>query len=122
MRALAVLAAIGLLFVAVVNLGIIVFGAWLVLSPPDINTYAFEPCCEEPDVAVAYGLVWWFGFVLAEGLILAAVTGLVAYATCARWPAWRRLAVVPAATVAVAAVSIAIPLLPLLDEGYKHLP
>ena len=118
MRALAVFAAIGVLLVAIADLGIIVVGAWFVLAPPDINTYAFEACCEEPGVVgtVAYGLAWWFGFVLVEGLALALLTGLVVFASRGR------LALVPAVTVAVAAVAIAIALLPLLDEGWKQLP
>ena len=124
MRALAVLAAIGLLLVAAYTLLLIVFFAVVSLTPPDPAIADGDPCCSYPDTwaEVGFGLMWTMTVVAIEGLILALVAGLVCYAAAGRWPAWRRLALVPAGTLAVAAVLIAIPLLPLLDEGWKQLP
>ena len=124
MRALAVLAAIGLLLVAAYNLLLIAFFAAVSLTPPDPAIPDGDPCCTSPDTwaEVGFGLMWTLTFVAIEGLILALVSGLVWYAAAGRWPAWRHLALVPVATVVLAAVLIAIPLLPLLDEGWKQLP
>jgi hypothetical protein len=124
MRALAVVAAIGLLLCAAYNLLLIVFFGAVSLAAPDPTIIDGDPCCGHPDTwgEVAFGLMWTFGFVVVEGLILGLVCGLVGYAASGRWPAWRRLALVPVVTVAVAAVAIAVPLLPLLDEGRKQLP
>jgi hypothetical protein len=102
---------------------VVFFGA-VSLAAPDPTIPDGDPCCGHPDSwgEVAFGLMWTFVFVVVEGLILGLVCGLAGYAASGRWPPWRRLALVPVTTVAVAAVLIAIPLLPLLDEGRKQLP
>lgn len=113
----------------VAGVALVLFAAWGVLFVLPLGAFAAQapdpfiengdPCCGHPDTwgEVAAGVGWTLGSVLVDALLVCAGVALLAWATRGRWPRVRRLAFVPATAVGVAAVILAVVLIPQLDEG-----
>jgi len=119
LRALALLAALGIVLVALWGMLLAMLVGGISAQAPDPFIPSGDPCCGHPDTwgEVGWGFVGTLGYVLADSLLWCLAAALISWAMTERWPRLKKLTMLPSGALLTAIVVFAVVLVPQLDEA-----